>query len=90
MGTPGEQPTQYCCDTYQAVGDLDKLMDQLTSVCEDDAQVLLANTLADPSCRKEIIAWRGEKAQYLINLLQTVCLHHDSLNSSQVQLFAQC
>jgi hypothetical protein len=79
MSTAGEQPATSStqgCDTYQAMGDLDKLTDKLTSVCEDDTQVLLANTLADSSCRKEIIAWRGEKAQSLINLLQTVCLRH--------------
>ena len=45
----------------------------------------LVMILADPQCCKEILAWRGEAAQVLINLLQTVC-PHPSLRSVLIGL----
>jgi hypothetical protein len=53
------------------------LLDQLKNPHNfDDADVTsrrLVEILADASSYKEIMGWRGEAAQYLINSLQTVC-----------------
>jgi hypothetical protein len=45
------------------------------SLDADTIRPQLIAILADPPSRKEILAWRGEPAQALINLLQTVGLH---------------
>jgi hypothetical protein len=54
------------------------LLDQLKNLADnDDADVAcrrLVEILVDARSYKEIMGWRGEAAQYLINLLQTVRL----------------
>lgn len=72
-----------CCDTWattiHTVG-----MNEATALTIQELRELsldvdatctrLVMILADPLCYKEILSWRGEPAQSLINLLQTVCL----------------
>jgi len=53
------------------------LLDQLKDLAPDVDAIneRLVGVFADPTSYKEIMGWRDEEAQYLINLLQTVRLH---------------
>jgi hypothetical protein len=53
----------------------EELLDRFTYLDVDETCVQLAALLTDSRWYKSIMTWRGNSAQSLINLLQTVCLH---------------
>lgn len=54
------------------LGDPDALKNHLASLDTEHARLQLAMILADSACCKKILTWRGDSAQFMIDLLQSV------------------
>jgi hypothetical protein len=52
----------------------DNLLQTLRSLSGDESCALLATLLTDRECCRRLLKWRGEAAQFLINLLQSVSI----------------
>lgn len=71
------------CSTLKSISkdtdpkDTDRFSNYLASLTAEfkETREQLAAMLADSCCFKQVLAWRGQKAQLLINLLQTVIFY---------------